>query len=163
MVTIPAAARGGWIVRVSGGMSDSVETPGLTVSLNAWLNADGSVGGQGQYQHPDGTTYHLKVSEVGTGTVPIELLNRDYRGHQYAVAMGPVIGNEEGEWGAIVVAEGGETLPDAVWTGFVYPSGDMKSRFYNCSFPPDETVDKDRRVFSFPTDVLEGNFKIRTR
>lgn len=156
LVTIPVSGKGGWVERVTGGMSDSLQLPGLTVSLNAWLNVDGSVGGQGQYQHPDGTTYHLKVSEFCTGTVPSVLVNRDYAGHRYAVAMGPVIG-EDGEWGAIAVVEGGATEPDAVWTAFVAPSSFIKKMFYNCLTYSEPN---DSRIFSFPSDVLEGNFNI---
>lgn len=160
MVTIPVAGQGGWIKRVSGGMSESDDFP-LTISLNAWQNADSTFGGQGFFYLP-GTPkkFRIEVTKICTGEVPTGT-GLDYAGQEYAVVVGKLfgLGGAEVEGGldyvGIAIVEGG-TEKDAVRFGVELQFGVIDSF---C----ETTILFQGDPYLFPHEVVEGNFNIRIR
>ena len=147
--TAPVSAA--WTERISGGSSYSSNYGEFTVTLSAWQNSDGSFGGQGQYYYPPlERTFHLEVTKVCTGIVP----SGEYAGQSYAVAVGPIKGQDDTEvnigFGGIAVVEGDE-------------AGDA----FRVAF--DETSEyvinwcENGAEAHFPAKVLDGNFNIRTK
>lgn len=167
IVTIPVAGADGRSERVTGRMSDSDDVAGLIFSINAWIDGNGSVGGRGYFYHPSNNVeYLLDVSNFCTGYVPNDIGDPDdgfvrpYAGHRYAIAAGTLIGlngTEVDEAGfAISIVDSSGILPDAIWWALDTEIGELDLDF------PCNNLKEDNDAFSFPTEVLKGNFHIRT-
>jgi hypothetical protein len=151
-MAMPVGAAG-WTRRVSGGMSyaDYGGVKEFTVTLSAWEKADGTCGGEGEYYYePNGQKFHLDITKVCFGMVS----SGTYAGAAYAVGIGTVRAQDDGTfggYGAIAIAEGGET-GDGIRVLADMAENDPRT---SCTYWVTNT--------GFPALVLDGNFNIRSK
>lgn len=115
LVTIPVVADpGGWTVRVTGQMSDSVDRPGLTISLFGLKIDENTAGGKIFHSDPvRGLEFHLNISRICFSEVPTGF-GYEYAGQDYVVLTGKVYGLSGME-----VEEGGMELVQ-LWKAMVH-------------------------------------------
>lgn len=115
LLILPTTVLAAWTEKVTGSMEDSANYPGMSISLVAWDNGDGTFGGNGEYAYGP-WQWHLDVKHVCFGSTP--------DGHAAVIAIGTVkdqVGNlnlaEGSDWGFLAVRDGNDGEHDRLRAG----------------------------------------------